>query len=290
MTFDFSPTIWSKAVLHQASQLAPLKAPREFKGQPEAVAKVEPFLKVAHFPHALITGEPGIGKTTFARWIAGRRAEQYTELHCPVHLDQMPATGVVFLDEIHRVTKPEWLYPIMDNVTVTILGATTRPENLDPALTSRFGTMRIKLRRYTNADMVSILWAMIRGGDHLDLPDVSDEHIEMLAGASAGNPRQLESIVKYAKALGTYDPQVVLSAARVTPDGLTESHIDILVALKKIGRAAGLDTLARHTFIDPDTIQDCERYLLEKGLIKLTPSGRKISAQGTHYIEILEKS
>lgn len=280
-SFDFEAAnraIFLGSLLGRADTVSP-RGSVALVGQPEARRMIEPFLIQEHFPATLITGEPGIGKTHLARWIAAERQAPYVELICPVNPARVPDEGIVLLDEIHNIRQPEWLYPMMDSVTVTILGATTRPESLDAALVSRF-FLRVQMRRYDHGSMIEMLKLFApQLGQH-----ENEQWLAALAGAGAGNPRQLKRIIKTAEGLGTFDPAVVLPAAQITADGLTGTHLDYLATLAKVRRAIGIEAVARMMFVDQGTILQAERLLVEYGLVELTPSGRKISPKGSAYL------
>ncbi len=153
---------------------------------------------------------------------------------------------------------------------MTILAATTRPEKLEPAFRSRF-FWTLKLRRYSDDEMAELMESQMRGAG-------------VLASAAAGNPRQAERIVATAIGLGTLEPEDVLSTARITADGLTELQLEYLEALKRTARATGLDQLAVLVGIDAQALRDAERYLLERGLIELSTTGRKLTRLGRDYV------
>lgn len=253
-----------------------------FFGQEEAISQIRPFLsRDANFPNTLILGEPGIGKTRLARWIADQRAEQFEEVLCPAKPEDIPDYGIVLLDEAHRQRHPEWLFPTMENATVTILGATTRPELLEPAFASRF-FLTLYLTRYSEKAMVEL-------AQHL-LPDANDESTDMYAGASAGNPRQMERIAAVANEVGVNDMELVLSTCRITGDGLTELHLRLLRTLAKGNRPMGLGTIATLLYLDEDTVKQHERLLIEEDLIELRSNGRMVTRAGKRYLEELEQT
>ena len=247
-----------------------------FFGQEEVLGQIAPFVKrKAAFPHTLILGEPGIGKTRLARWIANQRGETFEEMMSPAKPEDLPKVGIILLDEVHRQNRPEWLFPTMENATVTILGATTRPEQLEPAFASRF-FLKLYLTRYSEEAMVEMTEFL--------LPKANKDSVGIYAGASAGNPRQLERIVAVAKELGANNPEEVLSTVRITGDGLTDVHLRLLKALRKGNRPMGLGTIAVILYLDENTVKQHERLLIEYDLIELRPNGRLITRAGKQYL------
>jgi len=261
---------------------ADLRVPEKltFYGQESAKTQIEPFIdRNETFPNTLILGMPGVGKTRLAKWIASRRYETFEELFCPINPDDIPLNGIVLLDECHRQRHPEWLFPTMEDDSFTIIGATSRPELLDPAFKSRF-ILQIHLRRYEHRAMKEMVQAL--------LPGLSDDSADMYASASAGNPRQLELIVEIARAVGQEQQEEVLSAARITGDGLTADHLRLLSALRGAQRPIGLTTLAGMLYVDEQSVRDWEQYLIEIGHLEVRSNGRILSKAGKRYMKALD--
>ncbi len=304
MNFDFleskpkrgeSDTAWAKRIFDEQRNLLIGADPEEindddrivvpqtfeFFGQEDAMAQVAPFLaRQQSFPNTLILGMPGIGKTYLAKWIASRRLDQFEELLCPVNPDDLPPDGIVLLDECHRQRHPEWLFPSLESPDFTIIGATTRPEQLDPAFKSRF-ILTLHLKRYSHEAMMKMAQSGLAG--------LSDESADVYAAASAGNPRQLELLLEIARAVGQDDYEAVLSAARITGDGLTDMHLRVLNGLAKAGRPTGLATLASMLYTDEQTVREHEQYLVWLGLVEMRSNGRILSRNGRRYLKEMEQ-
>ncbi len=250
-----------------------------FVGQQHIKDQVEPLLKSERFPHVLLTGDPGLGKTHFARWLAWRRQKPFYERLAPVKASELPVYGVLLLDEVHRQSNVEALFPMMDEGLLTTIAATTKPDKLDSAFKSRF-LISLKLRKYSLAEMEEIILHM---ADHSKRWD----GVDVLANASNGHPRTAERIVTTAQALGTWEPAVVLKACRITADGLTADHMDFLAALDEIGRPVGVGQVQSTAGLSEDSLRRVEKDLVSKRLVELSPSGRKLTLRGGQYVEML---
>jgi len=273
---------WSARILGVDEAFLESLTPRVegFFGQSAAKEQIAPFIRrIEAFPNTLILGRPGIGKTRMARWIASQRQEPFEEFLCPVNPDALPSDGIIMLDEAHRQKHPEWLWSIMESDSASVLAATTRPELLESAFKSRF-ILTIYLKRYTDESMIDM------GHNILGM---TNEDAAVYAGASAGNPRQLELILAVAKELGPEKHEAVLKACRITGDGLTEFHVDVLKALQRTGRPIGLSSLASVLYSDEQTVREHEQLLVEYELVSLLSNGRVLSRQGTKYLIALEQ-
>jgi Holliday junction resolvasome RuvABC ATP-dependent DNA helicase subunit len=273
---------WAKRVLDIELETHPnVPSELDYFGQESVKSQIEPFItRQKPFPNVLILGHPGIGKTRLAKWIAARRGEPFEEMLCPLSPDDLPLGGLVLLDECHLQRKPEYLFPYMEGDSLSILGATTRPEQLEPAFKSRFQLI-LHLKRQNESAMADMAQSIL---------EMSDEAAKVYAGASAGIPRQLENILDVAAELGPENTELVLETVRITPNGLTEYHISMLEALGKAGRPTGLQNLAGWLMSDEQTIREHEQLLIERDFIELRPNGRSITRRGRRYLEILEQT
>jgi len=253
----------------------------EFIGQAHAKEQISMFLEGDNFPNVLIIGEPGLGKTHLAKWVAGKLRKQ-PAIHRDLPIvkgDLDPNNRFVILDEVHMQKRPEWLYPYMEHSGWTFVGTTDQPENLPQAFMSRF-IVQIRLRPYTGDDMQKMMnW----------YSDVPEEVSMKLAKASGGNPRQMKRIVATAEALGTFDPPIVLAAVRINADGITEDHLLYLDSISKFDRPVGLQYLSSTSKLDSRALKQLERMLMDKELIVLMPNGRRLTGKGRVYLDLMKE-
>ena len=262
--------------------------------------------------HVLLSGPPGIGKTTMAMIIAA-------ELTAPLRITSGPAIEragdlaavlstlsegeVVFIDEIHRLARPaeEMLYLAMEDFRVdvvvgkgpganaipldiapfTLVGATTRAGLLPAPLRDRFG-FTAHLDFYQPGELEII----VRRSAGLLGVRLTDDGAAEIAGRSRGTPRIANRLLRrvrdYAEVRG--DGEVNLATARaalelyeVDEEGLDRLDRAVLDALVRRfgGGPAGLSTLAVAVGEEPETVEVvAEPFLVRAGLLARTPRGR----------------
>ena len=272
--------------------------------------------------HVLLSGPPGLGKTTLAMIIAG-------ELEQPIRITSGPAIQhagdlaavlsslvegeVLFLDEIHRMSRPaeEMLYLAMEDFRVdvivgkgpgataiplelppfTVVGATTRAGLLPAPLRDRFGFTG-HLDFYDTADLVTIL---TRNADLLGI-EADEEGITQIASRSRGTPRIANRLLRrvrdWAQVHGRHvvdEPaaQAALELFDVDVLGLDRLDRAVLEALctRFGGGPVGLSTLAVAVGEEPDTVETvAEPYLVREGFMVRTPRGRAASAAAWEHL------
>ncbi len=267
--------------------------------------------------HVLLSGSPGLGKTTLAMIIAA-------EMNAPLRITSGPAIQhagdlaavltqltegeVLFLDEIHRMSRPaeEMLYMAMEDFRVdvivgkgpgasaipldlapfTLVGATTRAGLLPGPLRDRFGFSG-HMDFYAPAELERVL--------HRLLPEGGAE----IAGRSRGTPRIANRLLRRVRdfaevrADGVVTREVAEAALAVYEvDALGLDRLDraVLEALVKRfgGGPVGLSTVAIAVGEEPETVEEvAEPFLFRAGFIVRTPRGRVATAAGWRHLGLV---
>jgi Holliday junction DNA helicase RuvB len=262
--------------------------------------------------HVLLSGPPGLGKTTLAFIIGEAMGVQVKTTSGPVIdkpgdlaglLTSLAPGDIIFIDEIHRLqrTVEEYLYSAMEDFVIdimidqgpnarsvrlelphfTLIGATTRSGLISSPLRSRFGiTNRLD---YYHADELCKI--VERSAGKLEV-SIELEGAREIATRARGTPRIANNLLRRVRDFAqvrannhiTRDVAAeALSLLEIDPRGLDEMDIRILETLvhKFNGGPVGLGTIAVSVGEEPDTIEEVyEPFLIQEGYLERTPKGR----------------
>jgi Holliday junction DNA helicase RuvB len=287
-----------------------------FVGQSRVVENLLLALRAARareetLDHLLLSGLPGLGKTTLAGIVAREMESQLHETSGPALTRPADLVGILgnlqegdflFIDEIHRMSRPveEKLYTAMEDFVIdvvldqgpaarslrinmprfTLIGATTREGLLSAPFRARFG-LQEKLDLYPAPDLVSIL---MRSADALKV-QLSEEAARFIAERSRGTPRVANRFLRRVRDLAQERYGNVIDAD-VAAEGLARLGVDrhglstldrriLETLLRHGGGPVGLKTIAVAVGEEDRTIEEVyEPYLIRAGLLQRTPQGR----------------
>lgn len=252
--------------------------------------------------HILFAAQPGQGKSTLGRLVADNMGVPYSSMDMPVKWKSLQKVfmeaemhSVIMLDELHRLPKREQenLLPVLNEGTIqmdngkrlrlpsriSIFAATTEIQDIIKPLRDRFHFIA-RFEDYSDEDMAQIVARM---AVKVDLSPSEDECM-IFGRASASTPRQARNIILTARDLGSTNPDEVLEMAGITRDGLTEDHIEYLLALNQIGGRAGVENLSNMTGQPKDVLVDLEKLLINKGFIIYGAKGRELVMEGMRLV------
>lgn len=305
----------------------------EFVGQKKAIRNLSVFIEAAKkrdeaLDHVILSGPPGLGKTTLSYIIAREMGVQIKPTTGPVLekpgdlaglLTNLEKGDVLFIDEIHRLNPvvEEYLYSAMEDYKLdividsgpnarsvqidlnhfTLVGATTRKGLLTAPLRARFG-IDMRLDYYDT----ELLQRIALRTAHILKFGITEEGAFEIARRSRGTPRIVNKLLRRTRdfaqvdGLDAIDDKIAdkaLNALDVDANGLDEMDVRILRAIVENykGGPVGLGTLSVAVGEEKGTIEEVyEPFLIKEGFLQRTPKGRVATAKTYKYLGITKKS
>ncbi len=305
------------------------KSIEEFIGQQKVLRNLSVFIQAAKkrgeaLDHVILSGPPGLGKTTLAHIIAYEMGAQIKPTTGPVlekpgdlagMLTNLEEGDVIFIDEIHRLNPviEEYLYSAMEDYKLdividsgpnarsiqidlnhfTLVGATTRKGLLTAPLRARFG-IDMRLDYY---DVELLQRIALRTAAILNM-GITETGAHEIARRSRGTPRIVNKLLRRTRDFAQVEDMdtitdgiadKALNALDVDENGFDEMDIRILRAIIEnySGGPVGLGTLGVAVGEDKGTIEEVyEPYLIKEGFLQRTPKGRIATRKAFQYLNV----
>ena len=296
----------------------------EYIGQRKATENLAIFMRAARqrreaLDHVLLTGPPGLGKTTLSVIIANEMEAELRSTAGPVIekpgdlaaiLTNLQEGDVLFIDEIHRMSPAieEVLYPAMEDYQLdimigqgaaarsikldlpkfTLVGATTRPGLITAPLRGRFG-ITFHLNFYTHEELATI----VRRSADILYTDIDDGGAREIARRARGTPRIANRLLRRVRDYAEVEHKEVaddaLNRMEVDTFGLDEMDRKLLLMIiqQHQGGPVGLTHMSAALQEEKDSIEEIiEPYLIQIGFLNRTPRGRTATRLAYEHFRI----
>lgn len=295
----------------------------DFTGQAKTVERLRVMVGAAKargeaLNHVLLSGPPGLGKTTLAFILGHEMGRKVRVTSGPVIekagdlaglLTNLAEGDILFIDEIHRLSKTveEYLYSAMEDYRIdilidqgpnarsvrlsiprfTLVGATTRTGLLTAPLRSRF-TLQSRLDYYPREELVKIA----RRSCRLLKAELAEEAAQVIAARARGTPRVVNNLLNFVRdyaqqraggKITAAAAEAALELLEIDRAGLDEMDKRILrvMAHNYQGGPVGVNTIAVAVGEEEHTLEEVhEPFLIQEGYLQRTPQGRVLTAKG----------
>lgn len=323
---EFIEQTLTDPITSEESMLRPLSF-HDFAGQPKTIERLKVMVGAARdrgepLNHILLSGPPGLGKTTLSLILGHEMGRQVSITSGPIIdkpadlaglLTNLSEGDILFIDEIHRIPKTveEYLYSAMEDFRIdimidqgpnarsvrlslprfTLLGATTRMGLLTAPLRSRF-TLQSRLSYYDH----NTLQGIVERTCGLLQVQFKREGAAEIARRARGTPRIANNLVNFCRDYAQQRGDGVITQAtaaaalellEIDARGLDEMDKQIMrvMAENYRGGPVGLGTIAVAVSEEAHTLEEVhEPFLIQEGYLQRTAQGRVLTQKGWHVI------